>query len=77
MRASVREPRGPTPCTNRRVRSPPEGISYDRGVNQATGWRFALAERIGASYPPKHNAQVVMVAGSIGRGDPTPPIQWD
>src|SRR6266540_6741209 len=76
-RASVREPRGPTPCTNRRVRSPPEGISYDRGVNQATGWRFALAERIGASYPPKHNAQVVMVAGSIGRGDPTPPIQWD
>ena len=51
--ASVREARGPTPCSDRRVRSPPEVISYDPGVNEATGWRFALAKRIGAFTHPR------------------------
>jgi hypothetical protein len=37
-------------------------------VNEATGWRLALAERIGASYASDSNARVVMVAGSVGRG---------
>jgi Domain of unknown function (DUF4037) len=34
----------------------------------ATRWRLALAERVGASYASDENAQVVMVAGSVGRG---------
>ena len=38
------------------------------GVNEATRLRFALAEEIGASYASNHNAQVVVVAGSVGRG---------
>ena len=38
------------------------------GVNEATRLRFALAEEIGASYASNHNAQVVMVASSVGRG---------
>jgi uncharacterized protein DUF4037 len=37
-------------------------------VNEATAWRFALAKEIGASYASDQNAQVVMVAGSVGRG---------
>jgi hypothetical protein len=37
-------------------------------VNEATAWRFALAKEIGASYASNHNAQVVMIAGSVGRG---------
>jgi hypothetical protein len=37
-------------------------------VNEATRWRFALAEEIGAAYASNPNAQVVMVAGSVGRG---------
>jgi len=47
---------------------PTRGNSYDHGVTEAQGWRFALAEEIGASYASNHNAQVVMVAGSVGRG---------
>jgi hypothetical protein len=37
-------------------------------VNDATGWRLALAKEISASYASNQNAQVVMVAGSVGRG---------
>jgi Domain of unknown function (DUF4037) len=37
-------------------------------MDEATGWRFALAEEIGAAYAANENAQVVMVAGSVGRG---------
>jgi hypothetical protein len=37
-------------------------------VNDATRWRLALAKEIGASYASNKNAQVVMVAGSVGRG---------
>jgi hypothetical protein len=37
-------------------------------VNEAARLRLALAERIGASYASDNNAQVVMVAGSVGRG---------
>ena len=43
-------------------------VSYDRGVSEATQWRLALAERIGASYASDDNAQVVMIAGSVARG---------
>jgi hypothetical protein len=51
------------------VRDPHRCASlYDRGVNEATRWRLALAERIGASYASDQNAQVVMVAGSVARG---------
>ncbi len=28
-------------------------------------------------YPPTHNAQVVMVVGSVCLGDPTPATRWD
>jgi predicted nucleotidyltransferase len=42
--------------------------SYDRCVNDATEWRLALAEEIGGAYASNDNAQVVMVAGSVGRG---------
>jgi Domain of unknown function (DUF4037) len=45
-----------------------EAVPYDRAVNEATCWRLALAERIGASYSSESNARVVMVAGSVGRG---------
>jgi hypothetical protein len=37
-------------------------------VSEATPWRLALAERIGASYASDDNAQVVMTAGSVARG---------
>jgi predicted nucleotidyltransferase len=37
-------------------------------VNEASRWRMALAERVGAAYAQNPNAQVVMVAGSVGRG---------
>jgi hypothetical protein len=37
-------------------------------VNEATRWRFALAEEIGAAYASNPNTQVVIVAGSVGRG---------
>ena len=37
-------------------------------MNEATRWRFALAEEIGEAYASKDNAHVVMIAGSVGRG---------
>ena len=37
-------------------------------MNDATRWRYALAERIAASYARSSNARVVMIAGSVGRG---------
>ena len=37
-------------------------------MNDATRWRYALAERIAAAYASDPNAQVVMIAGSVGRG---------
>lgn len=37
-------------------------------MNEATRWRYALAQRIAASYARNPNAQVVMIAGSVGRG---------
>jgi hypothetical protein len=37
-------------------------------MDEATRWRLALAEEIGAAYASNDNAQVVMVAGSVGRG---------
>lgn len=37
-------------------------------MNEATRWRFALAEEIGAAYASNPNTRVVMVAGSVGRG---------
>jgi hypothetical protein len=37
-------------------------------MNQATRWRFALAKQIAAAYAQNPNAQVVMIAGSVGRG---------
>jgi uncharacterized protein DUF4037 len=37
-------------------------------MDEATGWRLALAKEIGASYASNQNAQVVMVAGSVSRG---------
>jgi hypothetical protein len=37
-------------------------------MNHATAWRLELATRIGAAYTRNPNAQVVMVAGSVGRG---------
>jgi hypothetical protein len=45
-----------------------EAGSYDRGVNEAMRWRLALAKKIGAAYAANDNAEVVMVAGSVGRG---------
>ncbi len=37
-------------------------------MNEATRWRFALVERIAAAYAHDPNAEVVMIAGSVGRG---------
>ncbi len=37
-------------------------------INEATRWRFALAEQIAAAYAHDPNAEVVMIAGSVGRG---------
>ena len=37
-------------------------------MNEATKWRFALAQKIAESYARNPNAQVVMIAGSVGRG---------
>jgi hypothetical protein len=37
-------------------------------MNEATRWRLALAKRIAESYARSPNAEVVMVAGSVGRG---------
>lgn len=37
-------------------------------MNQASRWRFALAERVGRAYAANPKARVVMVAGSTGRG---------
>jgi hypothetical protein len=37
-------------------------------MNEASRWRFALAERIAASYACNPKTQVIMVAGSVGRG---------
>lgn len=37
-------------------------------MNAATRLRYALAERIAASYAHDPNARVVMIAGSVGRG---------
>lgn len=37
-------------------------------VSDATAWRFALAERIAASYTRNPKTRVVMIAGSVGRG---------
>jgi hypothetical protein len=37
-------------------------------MNEATQWRFALAKKIAASYARNPNTQVVMIAGSVGRG---------
>ena len=37
-------------------------------MNKASQWRFALAQRIAKAYIANPKAQVVMVAGSTGRG---------
>jgi hypothetical protein len=37
-------------------------------VNEASRWRFTLAERVGRAYAVDPKARVVMVAGSTGRG---------
>lgn len=37
-------------------------------MNAHSQWRFALAERIAASYGRNPKVQVIMVAGSVGRG---------
>lgn len=37
-------------------------------MNEATRWRFALAQKIAAAYARNPNARVVMIAGSVGRG---------
>jgi hypothetical protein len=37
-------------------------------MNEASQWRFALAQRIGQAYAANPKAKVVMVAGSTGRG---------
>jgi hypothetical protein len=37
-------------------------------MNEASRWRFALAERVGRAYAADPKARVVMVAGSTGRG---------
>lgn len=37
-------------------------------MNEASQWRFALAQQIGMSYARNPKAKVVMVAGSTGRG---------
>jgi hypothetical protein len=40
----------------------------DSPMNEASRWRFALAERVGREYAANPKARVVMVAGSTGRG---------
>jgi hypothetical protein len=37
-------------------------------MNQASYWRFVLAERIAASYARNPKVRVIQVAGSVGRG---------
>src|SRR3712207_246103 len=37
-------------------------------MNEATRWRLALALQIAAAHADDPNAQVVMIAGSVGRG---------
>lgn len=37
-------------------------------MNEASRWRFVLAERIAASYARNPKVQVIQVAGSVGRG---------
>jgi hypothetical protein len=37
-------------------------------VDEAKGWRLELAQSIGAAYAFNDNAEVVMIAGSVGRG---------
>ena len=37
-------------------------------MNEASQWRFALAQQIGKAYASNPKAQVIMVAGSTGRG---------
>jgi hypothetical protein len=37
-------------------------------MNEASRWRFTLAERVGRAYAADPKARVVMVAGSTGRG---------
>lgn len=37
-------------------------------MNEASRWRFALAERIAASYARNPKVQAIQVAGSVGRG---------
>lgn len=37
-------------------------------MNQANRWRMVLAQQIAASYARNPNAEVVMIAGSVGRG---------
>jgi hypothetical protein len=37
-------------------------------MNEASRWRFALAERVGYAYAADPKARVVMIAGSTGRG---------
>ena len=36
-------------------------------VNEETSWRFCLAEKIAEAYAVDANAEVVMIAGSVGR----------
>lgn len=37
-------------------------------MNEASRWRFALAERIAASYARNPKVRAIQVAGSVGRG---------
>jgi hypothetical protein len=37
-------------------------------MNEASQWRFALAQQIGKAYAANPKTQVIMVAGSTGRG---------
>lgn len=37
-------------------------------MNEASQWRFALAQQIAKGYAANPKAQVIMVAGSTGRG---------
>src|SRR5579872_792117 len=37
-------------------------------MNEASKWRFTLAQHIGEAYAANPKTQVVMVAGSTGRG---------
>lgn len=46
----------------------PEKVRLDLTMNEASKWRFALAERMAASYARNPKTKVVMVAGSVGHG---------